>query len=125
MAGDNPWMENVHTDSKGRMYCKAHRREVCHVCCVDHRFCNELAAAEGEVDVDALNEKHDALQGAEHAAMAQQAAAEGARGGVVLGTPEAQRLYDAAASRPGQHACAQCGSRGDKLLICSRCKAAW
>lgn len=43
----------------------------------------------------------------------------------MLGSEESQRLYEAAASRPGQPACAQCGLKGDKVMKCGRCRQAF
>lgn len=116
---------NDFIDAKGLMYCGRHRREVCHICCVDHRFCNEIVLADEDPDMDALNDKHDRLQAVEHAAIAQQHAAEGGQGPIMLGTEESQRLFDAAASRPAQRICAQCSMRGDKLQRCSKCQEAY
>lgn len=116
---------NNYVDKKGRMYCGTHRREVCHVCCVDHRPTNEIAMAEGDVDAHAVYQRQDKIMHAEHAAMVQQHANEGGEGPVVLGGEHSQRLFNVAASSPGQRSCANCGIRSDKLLKCARCKAAW
>ena len=109
-------------DESGKMYCGLHRREVCHQCCVDHRFCNEIICADGDLDMDALNARHDQLQETEHAAMVQMHRSEGGTGPVVLGSAESHRLFQAAASRPGQQACANCGMPGDRFRICERCQ---
>ncbi len=49
---------------------------------------------------------------------------EGGSNTIMLGTPEAQRLYDVAAAAPpsGADVCAH-GGKGGKLQRCSRCKA--
>jgi len=117
----NPYDNDV-IDSKGRMLCRPHRREVCHICCCDHRMGNAMAL--GEEDHEAINETMDKVQEAEHRAMAQQHAAEGGRGPVILGSEASERLYDAVATNPNQQRCAQCGTRSDKLLTCARCKDA-
>ncbi|KAG7671948.1 hypothetical protein Ndes2526B_g07115 [Nannochloris sp. 'desiccata'] len=117
----NPYDNDI-IDSKGRMLCRPHRREVCHICCCDHRMGNAMAL--GEEDHETINDIMDRVQEAEHRAMAQQHAAEGGRGPVILGSEESERLYDAVATNPGQQRCAQCGTRSDKLLMCARCKDA-
>jgi hypothetical protein len=112
-----------YVDSKGIMFCGKHRREVCNICCVDHRFCNDIVRAGENADIDAIVERNDAIQNAEYMAMTQRAAQTGG-GDIVLGSERAQRLYEEVASRPGQNSCATCGIKGDKLSMCGRCKAA-
>lgn len=116
-------MYEYHLDSRGRMYCKPHRREVCHICCVDHRMTNEIVLAGEGADVEAISQWNEALQTVEHSAMLEQHRLEGNQGPLTLGGEESQRLFDAVASKPGGHKCEHCGLQSDKLLLCGRCNA--
>ena len=111
-------------DSHNRMLCGKHRREVCQLCCVDHRITNEIMKIGKDADIDAIMARHDRIQRAEHRAMAQLHIAQGGNGTITLGTEECQRLYDEVASRPGQQMCLYCGMKSDKLQLCRQCKEA-
>ncbi|KAK9816678.1 hypothetical protein WJX72_003583 [[Myrmecia] bisecta] len=117
---------DMYVNRRGLCHCSAHRREVCQLCCVDHRPTNEITRAGKDADIDAILERHERIQEAEHCAMLMQRRSEGnSSGPLMLGSEEAQRLFAAAADRPpsGSEVCAHC-KRGGKLLRCSRCKSA-
>lgn len=119
--------DDIITASDGLVYCKAHQREVCYVCCCDHRFTNDIARARNadeEPDFDAIDAKIARAQEAEHGAMLAAKAAEGGRGPLYLGSEESERMYQAVAAAPSQRECTVCGMRGDRLKICSRCRTA-
>ncbi|KAK3240032.1 hypothetical protein CYMTET_50087 [Cymbomonas tetramitiformis] len=95
------WASTV-LDEARLMRCYLHARELCHECGQDHRPLNDLQrrsnAGEAWSDGDAAEavRHNERAQEVEHAAMVQQALDEGVSR-VVLGTPEAQRLYEESA----------------------------
>ena len=87
-------------------------------------MCNEIVAADTD-ESDTINEiveNNGRVQEVEHRAMAQQHAAEGGRGPLILNSETGQRIFDTVATRPNQEQCAHCGMTSDKLQTCSRCK---
>ena len=126
-------------DSEGRTLCDKHKREVCQVCCIDHRVGNTLRVRfadreTSEKDIAAIQSEFYAESDAFHANMR-------ARGiAVVGGTQRMQDLFDdftggrwapsrgkasPKTQRMAFHSCAGCGVGGfaDRpLLVCGRCR---
>eukprot|EP00854_Cymbomonas_tetramitiformis_P014528 gene14528-17172_t len=101
-TGEGPEWASTVLDEARLMRCYLHARELCHECGQDHRPLNDLQrrsnAGEAWSDGDAAEavRHNERAQEVEHAAMVQQALDEGVSR-VVLGTPEAQRLYEESA----------------------------
>lgn len=57
---------DIYTNRKQLVFCRAHRREVCHECCMDHRPTNEVRRGG---DFDAVMQWHQKVQRAETEAM--------------------------------------------------------
>lgn len=91
--------DDIYVASNGLVYCKAHRREVCYVCCHDHRNTNELHRAGPDADTEAILERLGQIQQAELDAVMRQHVAEGGRGPLVLGSEHADRLFQAVAAQ--------------------------
>ncbi|GBF91736.1 hypothetical protein Rsub_04040 [Raphidocelis subcapitata] len=115
----------MYTNRRGLCYCSQHRRDICHVCCVDHRMTNDIYSG---MEVEEADAKAESTQRAEHEALARAHAARGGRGPLVLGSEGVQELYDAVAAPPPSghlHSCAACGNSGTGLRRCSACGTVW
>lgn len=81
---------DTYVNSKGMVYCSAHRRELCHLYCMDHRPTNELRRAElkgKEPDIEAILETHGRINEAEVKAIKTKWHSEGRQGPLVYGGP--------------------------------------
>ena len=134
------------TDEMGNMFCDKHKREVCQVCCTDHRVTNQLRGFRGPGAAQAAREA--ALRAEYHAEMDGFKAWIRARGvsRLEMGNQRAQDLFDEytggryagaravgatkqvvlGAEPPGVSACAVCAApraqAGGPLLLCTRCR---
>lgn len=125
-------------DSSGKVLCEKHKREVCQICCCDHRVGNVLrhrfhGRKLSESTIATVQAEFYAESDAFHAAMR-------ARGlQVVGGTARMQELFDeftggrwkpvasvGKTDRVAVHVCAGCGTGGVQerpLLLCGRCRS--
>ena len=126
-APNDPAM-TVFEDDHGLMYCKKHRREMCHECRLDFVVVNKVKRKSDngkKVNHDKIFQKH-AEKGADFVramAMAEAGPEAGSRPVDVTsllsdgGGAAAQQRYEEIAET-----CAECGKRG-KVRRCARCKS--